>query len=170
MRPRPSTFAAAVLLLSAAGTAGAVVVERVEIVGLDEEMTENVRVSLALVDAIGTDVGWRRFSYMLREAEAQTREALEPFGFYSPTIVVERDGAGAGGRRAGEADADDDGADDATVIQARGRASITIRVDPGRPARPAVPPSSRECIPTVSAPNTCAASCRCLPERSPTRN
>ena len=90
MRVPRLLVAAAVLFLSAAGPAKAVVVDSVEIVGLDEEMTENVRVSLALVDAIGKDVGFRRFSYMLREAEAQTREALEPFGFYSPTITVER--------------------------------------------------------------------------------
>jgi translocation and assembly module TamA len=156
MRPRLPAFAAAVLLISAAGAAGAVVVERVDIVGLDEEMTENVRVSLALVDAIGTDVGWRRFSYMLREAEAQTREALEPFGFYSPTITVEREGAGAngngngsgngngrngngrnggngaaaaGGGEGAEADADAD------VAPGQARASVVIRVDPGQPVR-----------------------------------
>jgi translocation and assembly module TamA len=138
MRLRRSAFAAAVLLLSAAGSAGAVVVERVEILGLDEEMTENVRVSLALVDAIGTDVGWRRFSYMLREAEAQTREALEPFGFYSPTIVVERDGAGAnGGGDRPRSDRDDanDNAAGAAAAASQARTSITIRVDPGRPVR-----------------------------------
>lgn len=138
MRPRRSAFAAAVLLLSAAGSAGAVVVERVEILGLDEEMTENVRVSLALVDAIGTDVGWRRFSYMLREAEAQTREALEPFGFYSPTIVVERNGAGANGggdRRRTNGDDGNETDAGAPAASAQSRASITIRVDPGQPVR-----------------------------------
>ncbi|TDK19565.1 outer membrane protein assembly factor [Luteimonas aestuarii] len=142
MRRRPFLLATAVLLLSATGTAGAVVVERVEIVGLDEEMTENVRVSLALVDAIGTDVGWRRFSYMLREAEAQTREALEPFGFYSPTITIEREGAGAGNGGAGASEPvrrDDDGDIGADGREAPGAgapgASITIRVDPGQPVR-----------------------------------
>jgi len=29
-------------------------------------------------------------AYLVREAEAETREALEPFGYYSPTITVER--------------------------------------------------------------------------------
>jgi translocation and assembly module TamA len=154
MRPRLPAFAAAVLLMSAAGTAGAVVVERVDIVGLDEEMTENVRVSLALVDAIGTDVGWRRFSYMLREAEAQTREALEPFGFYSPTITVEREGAGAngngngsgagngrngngrnGGNGAAAAGGGEGAEADADVAPGQARASVVIRVDPGQPVR-----------------------------------
>ena len=63
-------------------------VEKVEIHGLDEAMTENVRVSLSLVDAIGKEVSGRRLSYLLHEAEAETREALEPFGYYSPTITV----------------------------------------------------------------------------------
>ncbi|MCR6664000.1 MAG: outer membrane protein assembly factor [Luteimonas sp.] len=156
-------FAAAVLLLSTAGAARAVVVEKVDIVGLDEEMTENVRVSVALVDAVGREVSWRRLSYMLREAEAQTREALEPFGFYSPTITVERlrDGVpiGQGGAatrttlqaetatgRGGDAGDDnendtDTGNDDAVVARAatpgpgQGRMTVVIRVDPGRPVR-----------------------------------
>ncbi|ASR44943.1 hypothetical protein BEN78_05690 [Xanthomonas citri pv. mangiferaeindicae] len=66
-------------------------VDRVDISGLDEEMTENVRVSLALHDAIGKDVSGRRMAYLIREAESQTRKALEPFGYYSPTIDVQRE-------------------------------------------------------------------------------
>ena len=159
MRTRLTTLAAAVLLLSTAGAAKAVVIERVDIVGLDEEMTENVRVSLALVDAIGRDVGFRRYAYMLREAEAQTREALEPFGFYSPTITVERlrngvpvgeggasaravqEAQGAGPARDADPDAPGDG-DDAFDTQApasngrgQGTVAVLIRVDPGEPVR-----------------------------------
>ncbi|MFQ6312415.1 POTRA domain-containing protein [Lysobacter capsici] len=52
-------------------------------------MTQNVRVSLSLVDTIGKDVSGRRLGYLLREAENEAREALEPFGYYSPTIKVE---------------------------------------------------------------------------------
>ena len=48
-------------------------VERVDIIGLDEEMTENVRVSLGLQDAIGRDISGRRMAYLLREAEPETR-------------------------------------------------------------------------------------------------
>ena len=59
-------------------------------------MTQNVRVSLSLVDAIGKDVSGRRLAYLVREAEAETREALEPFGYYSPTITVERTRSGEG--------------------------------------------------------------------------
>ena len=105
----PVCFAAIVLLLSSAA-AQAARVERVEIVGLDEEMTENVRVSLALYDAIGRDVSGRRMAYLLREAERETRKALEPFGYYSPTIDVQRDREG-------------------DIL------SVRVVVDPGQPVR-----------------------------------
>jgi translocation and assembly module TamA len=91
MRPVPRLLAIAALCLSAAGVARAAVVQRVDIVGLDEAMTRNVSVSLSLVDAIGKDVSGRRMAYLVREAEAETREALEPFGYYSPQIEVQRD-------------------------------------------------------------------------------
>lgn len=93
MRPAPHPFATLVVALSflAAGAAQAAVVQRVEIVGLDEAMTQNVRLSLSLVDAIGKDVSGRRMGYLVREAEAETREALAPFGYYSPVVEVTRD-------------------------------------------------------------------------------
>jgi len=94
MRPAPHPFAAiavAIPLLAAAGAARAVVVQRVDIVGLDEAMTENVRLSLSVVDAIGKDVSARRMGYLVREAEDETREALAPYGYYSPAIDVQRD-------------------------------------------------------------------------------
>jgi translocation and assembly module TamA len=86
----PLCLAAVVLVFSSAA-AQAARVDRVDISGLDEEMTENVRVSLALYDAIGKDVSGRRMAYLIREAESQTRKALEPFGYYSPTIDVQRE-------------------------------------------------------------------------------
>jgi len=86
----PLCLTAAVLVFSSAA-AQAARVDRVDISGLDEEMTENVRVSLALHEAIGKDVSGRRMAYLIREAESQTRKALEPFGYYSPTIDVQRE-------------------------------------------------------------------------------
>lgn len=80
---------AAVSSFAIAGAAQAAQVSKVEIHGLDEAMTQNVRVSLSLVDTIGKDVSGRRLGYLLREAENEAREALEPFGYYSPTIKVE---------------------------------------------------------------------------------
>lgn len=89
----PRIAAAAALLfvlLFASATAGAATVRSVEIHGLDDGMTENVRVSLSLVEAIGKDVTGRRLGYLVREADDEAREALEPFGYYSPEITVER--------------------------------------------------------------------------------
>ncbi|TDK28986.1 autotransporter assembly complex protein TamA [Luteimonas terrae] len=105
----PVCFAAAVLLLSSAA-AHAARVDKVDIVGLDEEMTENVRVSLALYESVGRDISGRRMAYLLREAENQTRKALEPFGYYSPTIDVQRN-------REGET------------------FTVRVTVDPGQPVR-----------------------------------
>ncbi|MFL6586674.1 MAG: autotransporter assembly complex protein TamA [Luteimonas sp.] len=108
--PRVHACFAAVLLLCSSAAAHAARVERVDIVGLDEEMTENVRVSLGLQDAVGRDISGRRMGYLLREAERETRKALEPFGYYTPTIDVQRE-------RAGEA------------------LSVRVVVDPGQPVR-----------------------------------
>ena len=110
MRLAPTALAAAVLMLAATGPAPAAQVSRVDIVGLDEAMTENVRVSLSLVDAIGDDLSGRRLAYLVREAEDEAREALEPFGYYSPVIAVER-------------------------TRGEGPVAVTVTVDPGTPVR-----------------------------------
>ncbi|TWI13595.1 autotransporter assembly complex protein TamA [Aerolutibacter ruishenii] len=112
MRPIARNLIVALLGLSMAGAAQAAKVTRVDIRGLDEAMTINVRTSLSLVDAIDRDVSGRRLGYLVREAENETREALEPFGYYSATITVERD-------------RDDD----------TGDTSVVITVLPGEPVR-----------------------------------
>lgn len=108
----PRLLAAGAVCLLASGAAHAAKVTSVKIRGLDDAMEQNVRVSLSLVDAIGKEVSARRLAYLLREAEHETREALEPFGYYSPQIEVERE-------RTGEGDA-------ATV-------EVTVQVAPGEP-------------------------------------
>ncbi|MCM2336010.1 MAG: autotransporter assembly complex protein TamA [Pseudomonas sp.] len=90
MTALPRLLIAASLCLLAAGTAHAAKITGVEIRGLDEAMELNVRTALSAVDAIGKETSGRRLAYLLREAERETREALEPFGYYSPTITVER--------------------------------------------------------------------------------
>ena len=130
---------------TAALPAAAITVTSVDVSGLDDElMAENVRVSLALNDAIGKDLSARRLNYLLREAEAETREALEPFGYYSPTIVIQRsdrsvpegtdDPSTAANARTATADADAGGNADA---RQRGSRSLTvsIRIEPGKPVR-----------------------------------
>ncbi len=88
--PIPHRTLVAALFLFAIGAAHATQVTTVDIRGLDPVMTNNVRNALSLVDAIGKDVSGRRLAYLVREAEGETREALEPFGYYSPKITVER--------------------------------------------------------------------------------
>jgi translocation and assembly module TamA len=121
MRPVPRLLAAAALYLSAVLAtlpARAATVNRVDIRGLDEAMTANVSDALSLVDAIGKDLSGRRLAYLVREAEAETREALEPFGYYSPEITVERIRG---------ADTDGNGSADSNVV--------VITVVPGEPVR-----------------------------------
>lgn len=155
----PRLFFALALGLGAAGAARAAKVGKVEIHGLDEAMTQNVRVSLSLVDTIDKDVSGRRLGYLLREAENETREALEPFGYYSPTIKIEdsrgtrRISTPAGSDATAPADAGDNaggaaqsGADDAANAAASSdpaaapRApsppiTVTITIDKGEPVK-----------------------------------
>jgi translocation and assembly module TamA len=112
----PRLLTAGALSLLIAGGAQAATVTNVEIRGLDEVMALNVRVSLSLVDAIGKDVSGRRLAYLLREAETETREALEPFGYYSPEITVERTREGEG-----------DDATTAAVITVKLGEPVTVR-------------------------------------------
>src|SRR5690606_3543694 len=146
-------FPRAALLLALCAVPGGVhaaSVSSVEVQGLDEAMEENVRTSLSLVDAIGRDVSWRRLAYMMRAAGEEAREALEPFGYYSPRIVVER--VRSGDRRVvldtaaqeSEAPADTAAATAAVVREAGGAAArvaqqaplqVVITVEPGDPVR-----------------------------------
>jgi len=87
-------LATAVLTIAAAGSAQAAKVTAVDIRGLGEAETLNVRGALSLVQAIGKDLSGRRLGYLVREADDETREALEPFGYYSPKIEVTREGSG----------------------------------------------------------------------------
>jgi translocation and assembly module TamA len=118
--PVPMHFAArpaiAAALLSLCGVVQAAEIASVRIEGLDEAMTANVRAALSLEDAKGKRVSDARLEYLLRVAEDETREALEPFGYYSPEIAIEESGAGAAL------------AEDAPV-------SVTIAVRAGEPVR-----------------------------------
>jgi translocation and assembly module TamA len=84
------------LLLLFAACADAETITAVEVRGLDEAMTANVRRQLAIVDSVGRELSPRRLDYLLEEAEGETRRALEPFGYFSPEIRVERAEGDAG--------------------------------------------------------------------------
>lgn len=88
-------FLCSALLLSLPLAAHAAKITDVQVIGIsDELMLENVNVSLSAVDSIGKDIPGRRVGYLVREADDEVREALEPFGYYSPDIKVEREGSG----------------------------------------------------------------------------
>ena len=108
--PHRSAAVASCLFVSSLATFAvqAAEVGEVRIVGLDEPMTDNVRAALTLVEARGKELSGRRLAYLVREADDETREALQPFGYYSPTINVERS-------------------------RGEGATTVTITVDPGQP-------------------------------------
>ena len=114
--PDASRPAIAAVLLTLCGAVHAAQIAEVRIDGLDETMTNNVRTALSLEDAKGKRVSDARLDYLLRVAEDETREALEPFGYYSPTVTISESGAGAAL------------AEDAPV-------SVTITVRAGEPVR-----------------------------------
>jgi len=82
----------AILLLSPWQAALAARIGQVDIHGLDDEMRHNVHLALSLVDAGDESISDWRLMYLLRVAEDEVRQALEPFGYYSPTIALTHSG------------------------------------------------------------------------------
>jgi len=136
MTPSPMRLLIAIACCALASPAMAITVTRVDVTGLpDEAMTENVRLKLALNDAVGKNLSGRRLAYLLREAEAETREALEPFGYYAPTIVIQRSD-----RSAPEGTDSDAPARTANATREQGEddtrsLTVSIRIGPGTPVR-----------------------------------
>ena len=130
--------------LCAAAPAWAVKVDRIEIEGLkDAALRDNVRSALSLNDELGKDLRARRLGYLLRVADDEARRALEPFGYYAPTVEVLRSdrpapAAGETGESvdAAESDAADAADADPTEAAAPGRAiTVTLRIVAGVPVR-----------------------------------
>lgn len=113
MRRLPAALILAPSLLLAA-PAAAQTVRKLDITGVDEAAADNVRSALSLTDVLGKRVTGRRLGWLLRNADDEAREALEPFGYYDPTIEV-RDA------RSGDGEA--------------GSVDVTIAIDPGAPVR-----------------------------------
>ena len=91
MTPSPKRLLLALACCLALSPAMAAKVTKVEVKGLaDEAMEDNVRSALSLNDELDKELSGRRLNYLLRQAESETRGALEPFGYYSPTITVQR--------------------------------------------------------------------------------
>jgi translocation and assembly module TamA len=91
---RAFPIALALVLSLCAGVAHArATIDKVRIEGLDSDddaaIIENIEVSLSLYDAVGKPQGESRLEYMFSQAQRQTAQALEPFGYYNPTVTVE---------------------------------------------------------------------------------
>lgn len=92
MRSSPALLAA---LLSFAATQAQArgTIDKVQIQGLDKKadaaIIENIQVKLSLYETIGKPQGESRLEYLLDQAEKQTKQALEPFGYYTPTVTVD---------------------------------------------------------------------------------
>ncbi len=115
-----TSVAAVIVSLLACAPAHAARIGEVLIEGLDEAMTTNVRIALSLEDAKGKPVSAARLDYLLHVAEDETREALEPFGYYAPKIEIRETPTLQG--------ADETLAEDAEI-------SVRIAVHPGEPVR-----------------------------------
>lgn len=90
MRRLPHLATVLTLIVVSSPAFAAATIDKIHIVGLsDELMVENVNTALSLNESIGRRMGESRLEYLLKEAEAEAREALEPFGYYSPTIRVD---------------------------------------------------------------------------------
>ncbi len=115
-----ASLAAVVVSLFVCASAHAARIAEVRIEGLDEAMTTNVRIALSLDDAKGKPVSAARLDYLLQVAEDETREALEPFGYYAPQIEIRETPTLQG--------ADDTLPEDAEIL-------VRISVRPGEPVR-----------------------------------
>ena len=141
--PSPTRLPFALACCLAAFPASAITVTRVDIDGLsDARMVEIVRISLSLADAVGKDVSGRRLRYLLREAEAEAREALEPFGYYSPAITIQRSDRDApegddseSPTAAASGDAEAATRDAQRAMRQDRRLTVAIRIQPGEPVR-----------------------------------
>ncbi|MCX7034267.1 MAG: autotransporter assembly complex protein TamA [Arenimonas sp.] len=100
--PAPSLSASlvvALLLAAGAGRADALELRQVTVQGLeDEEMRDNVDDALALQRLNPnrrTRLTESRLSYLLRQVPREVRGAMEPFGYYDPTVETQvlREGA-----------------------------------------------------------------------------
>ena len=87
---RPTHLLAAALLTFAGPAFAAATVDKVVVHGLDNElMRQNVELALSINNESGKRLGESRLEFLLNEAQAEAREALEPFGYYSPEISVD---------------------------------------------------------------------------------
>src|SRR5688572_9655291 len=85
-----------VLSLSTAVSAAAAGV-KIEVNGLPEEQRDAVRTSLALYNYDKRDISPAELRAAYRDSEAEVKRALEPFGYYDPTVTRHLTGDEASG-------------------------------------------------------------------------
>ena len=88
-------------------------IDKVHIRGLEDSpaMENNVRLALGVTSVVGKVQGESRLELLLFNAEREARQALEPFGYYSPGIQVD------------------------SPRNASDRITVTVRIDRGQPVR-----------------------------------
>src|SRR4249919_575840 len=79
---------AALWFVFASATAAADSIRSIQIRGLSQDLEANVRRRLSLGKLLGRELGAERLDYLLLESEREVREALEPFGYFSPDVHV----------------------------------------------------------------------------------
>ena len=88
-------------------------IDKVHIRGLEDSpaMENNVRLALGVTSVVGKVQGESRLELLLFNAEREARQALEPFGYYSPGIQVD------------------------SPRNASDGITVTVRIDRGQPVR-----------------------------------
>src|SRR5690606_15001576 len=109
----PSSLICLLLALAPSLALARGTIQKIEINGLESEpeVEQNVRLALGLNDAMGKEQGESRLELLLFNAEREARRALEPFGYYAPTIVVD------------------------STRDEEDRITVTLQVDKGEPVR-----------------------------------
>lgn len=121
-----SRLLVAVSLCLAACPAAAEKVVRIDLKGLnDARLDTNVRSALSLNAAIGTELRPRRLRHLLQIAQDETRTALEPFGYYAPSIRITRSDRVS-------TDIDDTDEQDTDISRSL---TVTINIDLGDPVK-----------------------------------
>lgn len=106
-------------------------VSKLQIEGLqDEAMQANVRSALSLRNELDKPLTARRLAYLLRIAETEAQQALEPFGHYAATVKVQRSD------RADAAEGDEETDGEAASAAGKDRTiTVTLHITPGEPVR-----------------------------------
>lgn len=71
-------------------------IDSIQIEGVSDKLTENIRASLILRDErMRKNLTRAQLEYQLRAVPRQVKKALEPFGYYHPEVTVKTEGAEA---------------------------------------------------------------------------